>query len=223
MGSSTICSSLLVKRKSIRFLSDQTRVISREFRPGNPSQVAGVFDCIAELTDDAASQLLERTVAQFAGRHRDIEGVLHRRQVIQLPAPENETLWTTFTLWSFCDETALGFASRAGLVHLLLRVLPGLMSVVCGQVSLTGVTPRSQQQLHNLRPDWRTLCLRSKAGLITEAIAVYGSESDRDELYSAEAFYSVKAGPAHDLGILIKYVRRLCKRGAVLTTMGDNT
>lgn len=75
MGSSTICTSLLVKRKSIRFLSDQTRVISRAFWPGHPSQIVGVFDCIAGLTDDAASKLLERTVAQFAGRHRDIEGV----------------------------------------------------------------------------------------------------------------------------------------------------
>ena len=148
--------------------------------------------------------------------------VFYRRQVIQLPAPQDETRWTTFALWSFCDETAPKFG-RPGLGHLLLRVIPGLFSIVAGRVALTGVTPRSRQQLHDLRPDWRSLCLRTKAGLITEAMAVYGSESNRDELYSAEAFYSVKASPLHDLAVLLKYARRLFKREGALGAMGDNT
>jgi hypothetical protein len=71
------------------------------------------------------------------------------------------------------------------------------------------VAPRSAEQIKELPSDWRTLYLRAKAGIVTEAYVQYGAGPSEDELYSAEAVYSATAGMGHDAKLLFRYFWRI--------------
>ena len=74
-----------------------------------------------------------------------------------------------------------------------------------------GVSPRSREEIKDLSSDWQALYLNSKPGIITEAYINYGIAPTEDELYSAEAFYSVTAGIGHDFNLLVGYLGRILK------------
>ncbi|MEP6534854.1 MAG: NDP-sugar synthase [Bryobacteraceae bacterium] len=130
--------------------------------------------------------------------------VVFKREVVQLPASGGSETWKSFSLWSFCAG-----AQGSGLLDLLLRVLPGLLNVARGELRLVGVTPRTSEETRRLPSDWRSLYLRTKGGLVTEAGLLYGAAGSPDELYSAEAFYAVAAGPRHDIRLMGSYLCRL--------------
>ncbi len=61
----------------------------------------------------------------------------------------------------------------------------------------------------NLEEDWKTLYLRSKLGIITEAFVRYGSHPTKEELYSAEAVYSIMGSPGYDMKLVGHYLKRI--------------
>lgn len=145
--------------------------------------------------------------------------VLRRRRIVRLPAPAEETSWKTFTWWGLASGTG---PARPGIGHLLLRFIPGLANVVLGQLRFTGVEPRSEAELLGLGGDWRALCLRTKAGLVTEAAVLYGADANDDERYSAEAFYAVRSGWWYDLRLLARYLFRVLGGGRDGAANGRN-
>ena len=139
--------------------------------------------------------------------------VLHNKEVVRLPAPSDEAQWRTFQLWSFCPEVTIGEARKqwngGGLRDLFLRFLPALINIAKGELHFVGVSPRTQEEIRTLTHDWQALYRRAKAGIVTEAYVHYGATPTENELYSAEAFYSVTAGMRHDLKLLIGYLGRV--------------
>lgn len=139
--------------------------------------------------------------------------VLHKKEVVRLPAPSEETGWRTFSLWSFCPDGATEGARRlctgSGLSDFFLHFLPGLINVARGELRFVGVPPRRREEIGALSQDWQALYLRAKAGLVTEADVHCGANPTDDELYAAEAFYSVTAGFRHDLKLLLGYMGRI--------------
>ena len=136
---------------------------------------------------------------------------------VQLPAKPDKALWKTFDFKSFCkirenkpagdeNSNSIGIQGPVGWQDLLLRFLPGLFTVLKGKLHLVGVGPRTVSEIQGLPEDWRALYLKSKPGLITEALVNFGSMPNADELFSAEAFYTVSAGPMYDLKILGRYL-----------------
>ena len=91
-----------------------------------------------------------------------------------------------------------------------LRAFTGVRLDVAAFV---GVAPRSRDEVDALSRDWRSLYLRAKAGLVTEAELLYGRGATDDELYASEAFYSVAASPLHDVRLLGRYVATLLGLG----------
>lgn len=134
--------------------------------------------------------------------------VFHKREVVRLPAPPDEALWRGFQAWSFVhNEAATG--ERGHLRDVFLRFLPALIHIVRGELRFVGVTPRTKEAIQALPHDWKTLYLRAKAGIVTEAFICYGATPTEDELYSAETFYSATAGIGHDLKLMIRYFGRV--------------
>jgi lipopolysaccharide/colanic/teichoic acid biosynthesis glycosyltransferase len=137
--------------------------------------------------------------------------------VVRLPAPPDPSQWETVRLWSFRgvgDEpegpgSGSGAGCVRGLADLLLRVLPGLISVVRGELDLVGVTPRSEEAVRALPHVWQALVLRARAGLITEAVLFPEDSLGVDERDAADACYAALAGPGHDLALLIAYAKQL--------------
>ncbi|HRU04149.1 MAG TPA: NDP-sugar synthase [Candidatus Brocadiia bacterium] len=142
---------------------------------------------------------------------------LARKEAVRLPAPEDPLMWKTFRMWRFEKredgapakvEASEGISTAyhgTALGHFAKRFLPGLMNLICNDLSLVGLEPRSAEEIAALPPDWRALYLRSKAGLISEAFVEHGPKPSADAVYSAESFYSVNAGFWHDLKLLMKY------------------
>lgn len=140
--------------------------------------------------------------------------VLYKRTVVRLPAPANAAHWHTFSLWRFAPEIVSvppmqkGFVSR--LRYLLLYALPALVNIARGELRFVGVSPRTQEAIMALPHDWRALYLGAKVGFITEAQVRYATSPSEDELYSAEAFYSVMASLRYDVQLFLAYWARLC-------------
>ncbi len=138
--------------------------------------------------------------------------MLVKRECVRLPAPDNESLWRTFQLWSFQTPSA---REKSRLSGLFLRFLPALVNIAKGELRFAGVAPRAKTEVKHLSHDWQALYLRSKAGIVTEAEILYGDQPDEDELYSAEAFYSAAAGMRHDARLLLSYFAHLSKSHSI--------
>jgi lipopolysaccharide/colanic/teichoic acid biosynthesis glycosyltransferase len=153
--------------------------------------------------------LLATAVCLKVGRGR----AFHKREVVRLPASDNEGEWRTFHLWTFAlDATVMEPAHpRKWSIFrdLFLSFLPALINIVRGDMRFVGVKPRPPEEIRALPSDWKALYLRTKAGVVTEAFVQYGDNPTEDELYSSEAFYSVSAGIRHDFRVLLTYLARI--------------
>ncbi len=141
---------------------------------------------------------------------------LNTTPVIQMPAPPEEMGWRNIALYTFVPtETALG-PIRPGLQRswsdFVFRFLPGLLNVAKGELRLVGVPPRSRAEIEQLPPEWRSLYLRCKAGLVTEASIRYGPNPSEDEIYAAEAYYAAVVNGRYDFTLIVTYLIRTLLR-----------
>lgn len=81
-----------VTRLSEQFISDDRRVITRLFLPGDEARVRRILARILALPDSEVTRLLERVRADFAGRHKHIETDFaeHFREVAGYLEPDVE-------------------------------------------------------------------------------------------------------------------------------------
>ena len=120
-------------------------------------------------------------------------------EAVDIPADDNPAAWRCFRVpyieWEGGQPEGRG-------AEFLYRFLPGLLSVLSGDLFLIGVSPRSRASLEALPADWKSIYLRAKTGLITEAAVMFGPHCSNDELYTAEAYYSATESLSHDLKLL---------------------
>ncbi len=137
-------------------------------------------------------------------------------QAIRLPTATDAFSWTTVNLcfFSLPPQTAsrgAGFWWK----DFLLRFLPGLFNVIKGKMAITGVSPRTREDLETLDQDWREIYIRGQLGLITESLIHFGSHPTADERYSAEAIYIASPSILRDIMLVIKYFSRLFLPGTL--------
>jgi lipopolysaccharide/colanic/teichoic acid biosynthesis glycosyltransferase len=123
---------------------------------------------------------------------------------IQIPTDNDPANWRSGTMQHLHVH-----GSRGKLADFFYRFLPGLLSVLRGDLFLVGVQPRTREQILALSPDWRSLYLGTKAGLITEAAVMFGPDATEDEIYTAEAFYSATESLGHDCRLVGLWFLRL--------------
>jgi lipopolysaccharide/colanic/teichoic acid biosynthesis glycosyltransferase len=121
------------------------------------------------------------------------KGSLVFSEIVRIPTEDDPAGWRESRVFRF---QVAGGHGRGGCF--LFQFLPGLISVLSGDLFLVGVQPRSRTQLLQLPADWRSLYMKTKAGLITEAAVMFGENASADETYSAEAFYSATESVSHD-------------------------
>ena len=132
------------------------------------------------------------------------KGSLGSYETVKIPADDNPAGWHPARVLRFC---VTGTHGRGG--DFLFHFLPGLISVLKGDLFLVGVQPRSQADLMALPADWRSLYVKTKAGLITEASVMFGPAPDEDELYTAEAFYGATESIGRDCRLFGIWLWRL--------------
>lgn len=132
-----------------------------------------------------------------------------RLEVVALPALPDEAHWRTFPFATFEEGGPDPVSWEARWWHFFLVFLPGLIHVARGRLKLVGLGPRTAEAIGALPTDWRSLYLTGKGGLITEAMLHFGPYPDEDQLYAAEALYTVSPGALYDLKLLLKYAAQL--------------
>ncbi len=65
-----------VLRRAEQFMSDDRRVITRQFIPGDEDRIRHVIDRVLGFTEEQAASQLTEVVRDFGARHRKIEAVL---------------------------------------------------------------------------------------------------------------------------------------------------
>jgi hypothetical protein len=131
-----------------------------------------------------------------------------KKKMLRLPLPRDRSLWKEYALLSLSGQ----FKCRPedGFFDFFLRFLPGLVSVIKGDLAMVGLPPRDARELKALPTVRKNLCHMTKAGLVDEASVVFGPNPDPDEHYSSEAFYAARAGLRLDMRILLRYFGRIC-------------
>jgi NDP-sugar pyrophosphorylase family protein len=144
--------------------------------------------------------------------YRPDEPVMYRRFVVRLPTDISPSAWEPFALHGFMAPSEMDLqasqAVPASPRDFVLRVLPGLVNVLRGEMALVGVPPRTKTEIEELPHDWRVLYLGGKAGLITEAAVYCLPRATADELYASETYYVASAGWRHDLHVFLSYLGR---------------
>lgn len=132
--------------------------------------------------------ILIRGACSFTSRYRWIS-----KETVALPASSDSRFWKTFSL-PFIGATDADPQPRAGWWSFITRFVPGLPFVFLGKLSLVGLPPRSPEEIHKLPPDWKTLYLNGRAGLITEVSLAAVDGIDENTIYFAEAFHIASQG-----------------------------
>ncbi len=130
------------------------------------------------------------------------KGSLTHNNAVRIPADNNPASWREIWIPKFQLHSGAPKSRWAGF---FLELWPGLLSVMKGELFLVGVQPRSREQIEQLPADWRSIYLKSKSGLITEAAVMFGGTPTEDELYTAEAYYSATESFRHDLALALLY------------------
>jgi NDP-sugar pyrophosphorylase family protein len=150
---------------------------------------------------------------------RRSEPVFTTRPVVRLPAGSDPLSWKIFALISLYNRKLpsrkMGSEAGpspiksgrlpAGWRHFFLIFLPALINIARGELRFVGVPPRTAEEIQDLPQDWRALYLKSKPSIVTETMVNFGNHATPDDMYSAEAVYSVSSGLKHDVKILMKY------------------
>jgi hypothetical protein len=131
-------------------------------------------------------------------------GRLVYEQAVHIPADDNPAGWRDYRRPRFRLSAAGG---RWG--SFLFELWPGLIAVLRGDLFLVGVRPRSRAEIERLPYDWKSIYLKSKGGLVTEAAVMFGDAPTEDELYTAEAYYSATESFSHDLKLVGIYFWKL--------------
>jgi len=138
--------------------------------------------------------------------------VIHKKEVVRLPAGSSEGPWKTFTLPSFgCSEkppSERNLLERI-LVALRLDQLPALLPISMGCLHFVGLPPRTPAEVESLPGYWRTLYLEGKAGLATLGEIHSRAEGDLGELYALDASYSIHQGFGGDVRIFLRWIFHL--------------
>ena len=136
--------------------------------------------------------------------------LFHKIWAIRLPTTADTFSWNSVELIFFAPPhgnhpPGMGFWWK----DFLLRFLPGLFNVIKGKMAITGVSPRTREELEALDQDWREIYIRGKLGLVTEAMTNFGNNPTPDEQYSAEAIYISSPSFFRDILLVLKYFTRL--------------
>jgi hypothetical protein len=115
----------------------------------------------------------------------------------------------TFRLFTF--DPAYGQAGlrspRPGLAKdLLLRVLPGMVNVARGELSVVGVEPRSSETVSGLPTEWREAYLQARPGLVTEADAAGAGPIGEEFLFASEVRFAPTVDRPARAGIVARYL-----------------
>lgn len=134
--------------------------------------------------------------------------VLCRSHPVRIPRETDGRALDTFALWSFtpCGTGRVQGPGKGRASHLLLRILPGLLSVVRGDLRFVGVPPRTPEEVEALPEYWRDVYLKAEPGLLTETDVRTEVSEHAEMMLASEAFHATRPGWQHAVALWREYL-----------------
>jgi len=126
-----------------------------------------------------------------------------RFECVRMPTADNPVFWRTRRYWAFPG-------GRGGGREFFRRFLPGLFSVVKGELSLVGVPPRTRSEVAAMPEDWRRLYLRGRCGLIVEPGVIYDVRRSADDAFAADVCFVARPSFMHEVVLVCRYFLGQC-------------
>jgi len=132
-------------------------------------------------------------------------------ELVTLPTVDDMLMWKTVKVPRFNMELPKQGRHRGTRRRreFFYCTIPRMLGVIYGKLHVVGLAGRSIGSIEMMENDWRELYLNGKIGVISEASVIYDNELNDDELFTAEAFYSVKKCFKHDLKLFLAYIYKL--------------
>ena len=134
------------------------------------------------------------------------QGRFSFEEAVCIPADDHPGSWRKYSIPRF---QAAGSSHHGRWADFFFHFWPGLFAVLNGNLFLVGVQPRSQLAISDLPNDWKSIYLKCRAGLITEASVMFGDHATADEVFAAEAYYAATKTLLHDVRLACVYFRNL--------------
>ena len=128
---------------------------------------------------------------------------------VRTPTQSNRFVWRCGQMCSWEPKSAITTARLALWTDLLLRVIPGLVAVAKGHLSIFGVTARAAVDLECLPVYWRDLILSSRSGLISESLVQFGPYAPTDPSCVADLGHTVARQFFAKQSLLLRYLKSL--------------
>jgi NDP-sugar pyrophosphorylase family protein len=128
---------------------------------------------------------------------------LIKSPMVNLPAPDDSSQWTTFDWLSFESKDS----KPLNKLQNYFKRLPLLINILRGETHFIGVVPRGIIGLKQLPTDWQKLYLKSKVGLITLTDLNHSSYPTEDDLYAEETYYSTQMGLWFDIKLFFRWFK----------------
>ena len=132
-------------------------------------------------------------------------------EFVRLPTVDDMLMWKTVEV-ARCNVDLPENGRHGGTRRrreLFYYTIPRILGVIGGKLYVVGLAGRTIDSISEMGNDWRELYLQGKLGVISEASVIYDNQPNDDELFTAEAFYSVKKSFRHDLRLFFIYVLKL--------------
>ncbi len=144
-------------------------------------------------------------------KFRGVKNLFIYDEVVTLPTVDDILMWKTIKIPRFNIELPKHGRHRGTRRRreFFYCTIPGMLGVLYENLHIVGLAGRTIGSIEIMEDDWRELYLKGKIGVISEASVIYDNEPNCDELFTAEAFYSVKKSFKHDLKLFFTYIGKL--------------
>ncbi|MDZ4799387.1 MAG: NDP-sugar synthase [Bryobacteraceae bacterium] len=116
--------------------------------------------------------------------------VVRQLRFVRTPAAPDSVWEESSALCCLTQEEA---RQADGWRHFWLVVIPGILAVIQGRLTLVGPLLRTADQLRALPEDWRSFCLQCKPGLISECFVLHGPAAEEDLWFTSDAMHAATA------------------------------
>ena len=117
-------------------------------------------------------------LAMFVGSKIGVIPTLRREFMVSAPTVSEGYRWKLFPMWSFGMRQVPAGAS-GWVRHFLFHLLPGLLSIVAGEIGIAGARPRSREEVEELPAAKRAAYLRLRCGIL-QPVPSTALEADGD-------------------------------------------
>jgi len=127
------------------------------------------------------------------------------REVVHIPTGIDKNLWKTYQIYTLPSKKG---SNDDGFI----ASLPMLYNVLKGDLHFVGTEPRTFREVYLMPPEWRSIYLKSKTGLLSIVAVDLGENPTSYQKFSAEAYYTSNMSLFLDISLFFRWIKKKLSR-----------